>query len=120
MNTHTKAEDLAKRSYLIMTSIEETTDEQPIYFARVLEMDGCFGQGITHEEAIEDLRLAMVDFIESLLEDGLPVPDPTPLIQPTLGTAIQGSYTFISQDKALKPKPIEFDQNAYFLSMHAG
>jgi hypothetical protein len=33
-------------------------------------MDGCFGQGETHEAVIEDSRLAMVDFIESLLEDG--------------------------------------------------
>lgn len=59
-----------------MTGIEETTDDQPIYFARVLEMDGCFGQGETHEEAIEDLHLAMVDFIEGLMQDGLHVPKP--------------------------------------------
>ena len=116
MNISATAEELAKRPYMIMTSLEETTDEEPIFLARVLEMDGCFGQGETPEAAIEDLRLAMVDFIDSLLEDGLPVPDPRQLIKPTLGTAIEGSYTFTKQDNILKPKVSEIDQNAYFLT----
>jgi predicted RNase H-like HicB family nuclease len=116
MDLRARAEELAKRPYLIMTSVEETTDEQPIFFARVLEIDGCFGQGETHEAAVEDLRFAMVDLIESLLEDGLPVPDPTKLIELTLGTAVQGSYTFTKQNNVLKLKQIEVDQNAYFLT----
>ena len=66
MDTRAQAELLAKRPYIITTALEETTDDQPIYFARALEMDGCFGQGETSEAAVEDLRLAMVDFIESL------------------------------------------------------
>src|SRR3972149_767820 len=65
MDTRTKAEELAKRPYVFMTSVEETTDNQPIYFARVLEMDGCFGQGKTREESIEDLRLAMMELLKS-------------------------------------------------------
>lgn len=101
MDIHAKAEELAKRPYLIMTSIEETTDDQPIHFARVLEIDGCFGQGTTRDEAIEDLRLAMVDFIESLLEDDLPVPEPTK-ISPTIGTSTQGVFTFVAQGKKLQ------------------
>ena len=68
MNTHVQAVKLASRPYLLMTALEETTEDEPIYFARVLEMDGCFGQGETPEAAAEDLQLAMVDFIESLLE----------------------------------------------------
>ena len=120
MDTRTKAEELAKRPYVFMTSVEETTDNQPIYFARVLEMDGCFGQGKTREAAIEDLRLAMVDFIESLVEDGLPVPEPTPLIRPTLGTATQGAFTFTKQGKTFQPKQNEVNRDAYFLSAQAG
>ena len=120
MNTRAKAEEMAKRPYLIMTSVEETTDDQPIYFARVLEMDGCFGQGETQEAAGEDLRLALVDFIESLLEDELPVPEPTPLIKPTLGTAVQGGFTFTKQGQTLKPKQNEVHEDVYFLSAHAG
>ena len=65
MKRHLQAEEMAKRPYLLMTGIEETTDNQPIYFARVLEMDGCFGQGETREESIEDLRLAMMELLKS-------------------------------------------------------
>jgi len=101
MDTHAKAEELAKRPYLIMTSIEETTDDQPIHFARVLEMDGCFGQGATRGDAIADLRLAMVDFIESLLEDGLSVPEPTK-IDSTVGTSTQGVFAFVAQGRKLQ------------------
>jgi predicted RNase H-like HicB family nuclease len=111
MDTRAKAEALAKRPYL---------DDQPIYFARVLELEGCFGQGETHEAAIEDLRLATVDFIESLLEDGLPVPEPTPLFKQTLGTATQGAFTFTKQGKGFQPKRVEANRDAYFLSVHVG
>ncbi|MBI5840766.1 MAG: type II toxin-antitoxin system HicB family antitoxin [Chloroflexi bacterium] len=96
-----------------MTSVEETTDDQPIHFARVLEMDGCFGQGASRDEAIADLRSAIVDFIESLLEDGLPVPEPTK-VDSTLGTATQGVFTFIAQGKKLQ-KQIENYQDDYVL-----
>jgi predicted RNase H-like HicB family nuclease len=122
MDTRAKAEALAKRPYLVMTTIEETTDNQPIYFARALELEGCFGQGETREAAVEDLRLATVDFIESLLEDGLPVPEPTPLFNPTLGTATQGAFTFttIKNNNRLQPKQSQTYRDEYFLLAHAG
>jgi len=118
METRAKAEELAKRPYLVMTSVEETTDNQPIHFARVLEMDGCFGQGETREKALEDLRLAMVDFIESLLEDGLPVPEPTPLVNTTVSTAAGSSLTFIGKGKKLQQKQDEIYRDSYVLSAH--
>jgi len=74
-----KAENLAKRSYIVEVVRDQTTDDQPIYLARNPELEGCFGQGDTSEEAIQDLLEARIDFIQSLLEDGLPVPDPIPL-----------------------------------------
>ncbi|HMN00768.1 MAG TPA: type II toxin-antitoxin system HicB family antitoxin [Anaerolineales bacterium] len=120
MDTRAKAETLAKLPYIVTTAIEESTDNQPIYFARVLEIEGCFGQGETREAAIEDLRLAMVDFIESLLEDGLPVPEPSQLFTPTLGTATQGTFTFLKQGKNLQPKRSETYRDEYFLLAHAG
>jgi predicted RNase H-like HicB family nuclease len=80
MNIREKAETLAARPYILMTSLDETTDGKPIYIARILEVEGCFGQGPSKDEAKEDLRLALVDYIESLLEDGLPVPEPTGLV----------------------------------------
>jgi len=120
MVTRPKADDLARRPYLIMTSVDSTTEDHPIYLARVLEMEGCFGQGETREAAIADLRLALVDFIESLLEDGLPVPEPTQLYDSTLGTATQAAFTFITQGKKLQPKPNEAYQDTYVLLAQAG
>lgn len=122
MDMRTKAEALAKRSYLVMITIGETTDNQPIYFARALELEGCFGQGETREASIEDLRLATVDFIESLLEDGLPVPEPTPLFNSTLGTTTQGVFTFttLKNNNRLQPKQSQAYRDEYFLSVQAG
>ncbi len=117
MDTHAKAEELARRPYLIRTSLEETTDDQPIHFARVLEMDGCFGQGTTRDEAIADLRSAMVDFIESLLDDGLAVPEPTK-VDSTIGTSTQGVFTFIAKGKKLQ-KQNENYQDDYVLLAQA-
>jgi hypothetical protein len=58
----------------------------------------------------------MVDFIESLLQDGLPVPGPTKL-SPTFGTATKGSYVFVSLGmKKLQPKPVEAYSDAYIFS----
>lgn len=118
MDTRIQAEQLAQRPYLLMTSIEETTDEQPIYFARVLEMDGCFGQGETRDDAIEDLQLAMVDFIESLMEDGLYVPEPSRLVNTTTGTSSRTTITFVGQGNRLKQKRNETYHDSYLLSSH--
>ena len=120
MDTRAKAESLAARPYFIKTAVDATTDGEPTYLARVLEMDGCFGQGDTPEAATEDLRLAIADFIESLLEDGLPVPEPTRLIDPTLGTATEGAFTFTREGKELRPKPAEAYPDAFLLSVHGG
>jgi predicted RNase H-like HicB family nuclease len=119
MDNRAKAESLANRPYFIMTSADTTTEGHPIYFARIPEMEGCFGQGETREAAIEDLRLAMVDFIESLLEDGLPVAEPTQLINPTLGTGTEGAFTFTKVGKELRPKHDEAYPDAFLLSVHA-
>ena len=80
------AKKLSLRPYLVMYTKSETTDGQPIYNARTLEIAGCIGQGDTPELAIQDLREALVDYIEDLLEDGLEVPEPTKLIR-TEGTS---------------------------------
>ncbi len=118
MDLRMQAEQLAQRPYLLMTSIEENTDDQPIFFARVLEMDGCFGQGETREEAIKDLQLAMVDFIESLIEDGLYVPEPSRLINTTVSTGAKTTVTFEGQGNRLKQKNNESYRDAYLLSSH--
>jgi len=119
LETHANAENLAKRSYLVMTKVDTTAKGRPVYFARVLEVEGCFGQGSTSKAAIKDLHLAMVDLFESLLEDGLPVPEPARLITSTFGTGTQAVFTYTAQVnnriRKLQPKP-EVYQDAYFLS----
>jgi hypothetical protein len=67
MDNKIKANLLAERPYILKVTLDQTTDDQPVYF----------GQGTTQEEAIADLKLAMVDFIESLLDDNMPVPEPS-------------------------------------------
>ena len=113
MNIRSQAEKLAKQAYLVITSIDSTTDDLPVYFARAYEVEGCFGQGDTPDEAIADLHLAMVDFFESLLEDGLPMPDPTPLSS-THGDT-EGVFIFTMQGQQLQPKPSEVHQDSYLL-----
>jgi len=70
------AQQLASRKYRFQVALDETTDGRPAYAARVVELEGCLGQGGTVEAALADVRAAMADYIHSLLEDGLPVPDP--------------------------------------------
>lgn len=75
-----QAKILADRPYIINSEPDETTDGQPAFIARVLELQGCFGSGPTQKDAENDARSAMVDFIESLLEDGVEVPEPITLL----------------------------------------
>ena len=117
MELREKAEKLAKRPYFLMTSVEETTDGHQIYFARVLEMDGCFGQGETRDQALEDLRLAMVDFIQSLLEDGLPVPEPSTLVNTTIGTTAGATHMYIVKGKKFRREQNVVYKDTYVLSI---
>lgn len=120
-----QAKKLAMRPYLVMTAKSETTEGQPIYNARTLEIEGCIGQGDTPELAVQDLRDALVDYIEGLLEDGLEVPEPTQLVR-TERTGI--SETFISTpiilinrvpNQSIQQKPVEQVQDKYFLKILA-
>lgn len=82
-----QAKELAMRPYFVKVIRDETTDGEPIYLANVLELEGCYGQGETPEAAISDLQLAMIDYIASLLEDGLAVPNPADFIATTSSTS---------------------------------
>jgi predicted RNase H-like HicB family nuclease len=72
-----KAERLATLPYMTEIVLDETTEGERVYLARALELEGCFGQGKTPEEAAQDLSQAKIDFILSLLEDNLAIPRPT-------------------------------------------
>ena len=83
---HAIAEQLARKPYTIIVTHDETTDGNEIYLASHPELAGCMAQGKTMQEAIDDLALARVDYIASLLEDGLTVPGPG--ITHTISTSI--------------------------------
>jgi predicted RNase H-like HicB family nuclease len=82
-NPRNKAKELACRPYTVEVVLDETTDGRPVYMARTPELEGCFGQGETIDDAVNNLYEARVDFIQSLLEDGLPIPNPSILATTT-------------------------------------
>lgn len=67
---------MMQAEHVIETRPSETTDGDPSWAAFVMELDGCIGQGITEEAAIADVKSAMIDYIETLLEFDEPVPEP--------------------------------------------
>ncbi len=57
--------------------INQVNDESGTYFyARVLELDGCQSHGDTFEEAYENLRDAMLGWIELKIKDKEDIPLP--------------------------------------------
>jgi predicted RNase H-like HicB family nuclease len=85
--TRQKAIELARRPYRLQVIQDETTEGRPMYAAQVVELEGCMGSGVTPEAALQDAFKAMVDYIESLLEDDLPVPDPIELLPVSFSSA---------------------------------
>ena len=48
--------------------------EEGGYWAEVPALDGCFAQGETLEELLEDARVAIASHLEALNADGQPIP----------------------------------------------
>ncbi len=70
--------DLDYYLHLPYTITLKRNDDQGTYWvARILELPHCMTHGATPEEALADLEDAKKEWIESNLEDGLPVPEPT-------------------------------------------
>jgi predicted RNase H-like HicB family nuclease len=71
--------DLDYYSKLPYTIVLEKYDDQGTYWvARVLELPHCLIHGDTPEEALKEIEEVKMEWIESNLEDGLPVPEPQP------------------------------------------
>ncbi len=47
-----------------------------IYVASVPELPGCMAHGNTKEQALKEIETAKELWIETALEDGLPIPEP--------------------------------------------
>ena len=71
--------DLDYYKKLAYTIILERHDDQGVYWvARVAELPHCLIHGNTPEEAVKEIEEVKLDWIQSNLEDGLPIPEPTP------------------------------------------
>lgn len=73
-----QAKRLADRSYQIEVEREpgELSPDVPRFTAYVKEIPYCVAQGFAEEEARQEIRSVLVDYILSLLDRNLPVPEP--------------------------------------------
>lgn len=67
---------LSKLAYTVELLRDKTTDGDYIYLARNPELEGCMAQGLTEQEALNNLDDVRVEHIEHLLEHHLSVPYP--------------------------------------------
>ncbi len=65
-----------KLIYPTVTFLDDTTGGGSIYVALHPDLPGCMSQGDTPAEARANLDDAREMYIASLVEDGLPVPEP--------------------------------------------
>ena len=54
-----------------------TDHDEPYWFAEIADMNGCMADGGTPDEAVENLREAKERWIETSLEQGMPIPEPS-------------------------------------------
>ena len=54
-------------------------DEEGGYWAEVPDLEGCFGQGDTFNEAVESVSAGLETHLAAMLEYGLDIPEPTRL-----------------------------------------
>lgn len=112
MDPSMEAKKLAAQPYTVQVNKDLTTTGNLVYLAFCPELEGCMGQGETEQEAIADLKAARIDFIRSLLEDGLPVP--VPQFRPTITTSgltniftnIRDFTLLTSKFDAVEPDPV--------------
>lgn len=67
----------AKLPYTIILERHDDADT-PYWVARVAELPHCLITGDTPMEALKEIDEVKLDWIESNLEDGLPIPEPKP------------------------------------------
>ena len=52
------------------------SEEDEGYIADIPDLKGCSAFGDTHEEALKEVQLVKVAWIETALAEGIPVPEP--------------------------------------------
>jgi predicted RNase H-like HicB family nuclease len=71
-----EAMKLASRPYTVSYETDTLVNGEHVYLLRNPELPAVKAQGESLEEANQNLEEARTDYIYSLLEDGLPVPEP--------------------------------------------
>ncbi len=93
---HEKARRIAQRAYAVHLMRDLSVDGRTVYVAGHPELPGCVADGDTAEEALSNLRVAAVEFIASLIEDGLAVPPPNCAeTETSLGDTSEGTTTYV-------------------------
>ena len=94
-----RAREIIALPYSIDVVADETTTGNPIYVARIAELEGCIAQGQSIQEALSNLREAAIDYVASLLEDGAPVPTPSSPV--TAASSSTASTTIVAQSQSI-------------------
>ena len=68
----------------------EPGDKKHAFGVAVPDLPGCFSAGDTLDEAITNAREAIELWLETVIDDGLPVPEPKPLSQHQADPAFAG------------------------------
>lgn len=71
-----RPEEYVDRPYHISLVYDQDEEGASGWVAEVEELPGCISQGATPNEAIENVRDAMLGWVSVALEDGKPIPDP--------------------------------------------
>lgn len=53
------------------------SDEDQVYLAEAPDLKGCIAQGITAEEALSEIQLVMKGWMETAIEFGWEIPNPS-------------------------------------------
>jgi len=84
------AHKLSKEPYSVEIARDETTTGEPMFLLSHPELPGCMAQGWNIEEALDNLKDATKEYILSILEDGLAVPEPS--VKAGATTTITSNY----------------------------
>ena len=96
-----KAKYLANQPYAVDVMKDKTTTGEDVFLAKNPQLYGCMAQGATVEEAIANLADARLDYIEGLLEDGEPIPAPSP---PSIYTSGETETVLLIDEIAGEPE----------------
>lgn len=66
-----------RRFYVYRVSIEPDEDR---YHAEIPALPGCYSWGVTYEDALKNIKEAAELWLETMAEDGEPIPEENPQI----------------------------------------